>query len=580
MKFHTILQRLLILIFIFTIVACGAPDEAYNKNGDAAQLSETNWWPEQPIPEGVVIAESGKTNGENALIASLSGLVAKAQKEGEVDELVWIESGAEYVKWYSVLMNRIGAEERGKFDVLALLDRYKDQNIIEGYILYSQETDGSWREDIDLSLTIAASYAGVENAIIIDEALESAIKERGYSLILDAREISRNDYFKDLKDKKNRDLIVTMTPTQFNNIDFAIANNAMVSYGSDEVTDKIMQWLNPMSPVVGWNAGAEDLHTRMASQYGLFNTASDHANNLILLSTGAKSAEYEKVNTLDPKELDFDKEGNFHSFVMSDGDNMQWTIGNFIDNQNYWGNSTHGDFPMGFTSCPVNLSLMAPDVLDELCQTQPENTSVIEYGPGGYQYPDIFGIKRENREEIQRKFAQQINSNMQQTGATVLGFITIDLDSEDAIDAYKIYAEEIDNLTGMLGVQYFPYHGGAGKIIWVKNKEGLDIPVVTARYSLWKGLNYDDRGGDVNKIANAINKDVEGESGVMDWTVVHAWSNFEDPSNSSETASGLNPVKWTIDEMDDEINIVSPEELLWRIRMNYNPEQTKNILSD
>ncbi len=572
----------ILVFFLIAITACDGtnPSSDDKSTGSIGEFSDDNWWPEQPVPEGVVIAKSGNTNGEKALIASLAGLVAKAHKEGVVDELVWIESGSEYPKWYSALMNRIGAEERGEFDAMALLDRYKDQNIVEGYILYSQETDRTFRDDIDLSLTIATSYAGVKNAIIIDEALEPAIKELGYSLLLDAREISRNDYFDDLKDRKNRDLIVTMRPTQFNNIDFAIANNAMVSYGSDEVTDRMMAWVNPVSPVIGWNTGGEDVFTRMASRHGLFNTASDHANNLILLSVGADMAEYQKLNSVDPKTIDYDKEGNFHSFVMSDGDNMQWTIGNFIDNQKFWGNDSHGEYPIGFTSCPINLSLMATDVLDELSRTQPEHTTVIEYGPGGYQFPDIFGKDTDDQEAVQRLFAQKINRHMQRTGTTVLGFIGVDIRSEDAIDAYQIYAEEIENLTGMLGVQYAPYHGGQGDVIWVENKQGIEIPVVTARYSLWKDLDFDERGGNVQKVANVINSDVDGKTDVMDWTIVHAWSDFENPANRNETAGGVDPISWTIEQMNEEINIVSPDELLWRIRMKHNKEQTLDIISD
>jgi hypothetical protein len=544
------------------------------------EISEANWWPEQPAPEGLIVAKEGSSHGENALIASVAGLVGKAQKNGDLDELVWIETGGLYKKWYSSLVDRIGAEERGSYDALELLQRYQDKGIIEGYILYNPEENSELRNDMDFSYNIAASYAGVENAIIIDETLEPAIKELGYSLIVDARKISRNDYFDNIKDRKNRNLIVTMSPSFHNNIDFAIANNAMVSYNTDEVTDRIMQWVNPISPVVGWNHGEEHVFTRLASQYGLFNTASDWASNLISLSAGASRADFQKVNKVDPNTIDFEKEGNFHSFVMSDGDNMQWTIGSFIDSRKFWGNASHGEYPLGFSSCPINLSLMAPDVLDELCRTQPEQTTIIEYGPGGYQFPDIFGEKRKNQKEVQRQFAQKINRHMQRTGTTVLGFIGVDIRSQDAIEAYQIYAEEIENLTGMLGVQYAPYHGGEGDVIWVENKEGLEIPVVTARYSLWKDLDFDERGGNVKKVANVINSDVEGKTDVMNWTIVHAWSNFENPADRSEIAGGLEPISWTIEQMNEEINIVSPEELLWRIRMKNNPDQTISVISN
>ena len=40
-----------------------------------------------------------------------------------------------------------------------------------------------------------------------------------------------------------------------------------------------------------------------------------------------------------------------------------------------------------------------------------------------------------------------------------------------------------DGLLAMLVFQYAPYEAGAGKVFWVKDRLGLDVPVITARYS-------------------------------------------------------------------------------------------------
>jgi len=545
------------------------------------EFRKNNWWPLQPVPNGIVKVNQGRTHGRNALTYSLAGLVAKAHKEGKIDELIWIDGGGStYDKWYDKVVDRTNAEERGTFTIGQLLDRYKDAGIIDGYILYNPEHEFELRAGMDFSYNIAASYAGAENAIIIDESLESDIQGFGFTKILDARDVSRNEYFNELKDRKNRNLIVTMNPSVHNNIDFAIANNAMVTYDADVVTENMMEWVNPVSPVVGWNGVGEDVHTRLASEYGLFNTASDWAHNLILLSAASEEASFQEINTLDPQTIDFDVEGHFHNFIMSDGDNMQWTIGNFVEHNRYWGSSAHGDFPIGFTVPPINLSLMAPDVLDEISITQPEHTTLIEYGPGGYQFPDLFASKRnENQESIQREFARKIGHNLQRTGASVIGFISMDVSSHSAINAYKIYAEEIEGLTGMIAVDFNPYHGGGGEIFWVENSDGIEIPVVTAKYSLWKNL-QGFRAGNVQEVANAINSDVDGSQGSMTWTAVHAWSEFENPDNPAEIEAGVKPVQWTINQLNEQINIVSTEELLWRIRMENNPEQTEDIIQN
>lgn len=213
-----------------------------------------------------------------------------------------------------------------------------------------------------------------------------------------------------------------------------------------------------------------------------------------------------------------------------------------------------------------------------LFQLACSHATKLEYG-GGYQYPDLFAsAKGPERETIQREFARKINCNMKPTGTKVFGFICMDVDSEDAINAYRIYAEEIKDLTGMFAIQYAPYHGGHRKIIWVKNKSGINIPVVTARYSLWRDLDYED-GGNVKEIATAINKGIENRTETMDYTIVHAWSIFENPANTGENAGGMKPVKWCINLLDEKIKIVSPEELLWRIRMKHNKKETHNVIN-
>lgn len=550
-----------------------------NSIGGNSVDNDLSWWPKQPIPKGIIVCKKAKTHGESALSISLSGIVAQAQKENLVDELVWLETqSGEYDVWYAKAISRFNAEERGEFNVWQVLERYQKKGLISGYIIYSAEKSRKWHQNLDQSYNVAVSYAGVKKAIIIDETMESKVIQMGFKKILDARSISPEDCFNELKGELNKELMVTMNPHYHNNRDLAIANKSILTYGVNNLTDSIMAWVKPITPVVGWNSGSEIDFTILPSKHSLFNTASDWCNNLIVLSAGSDEAKIKKIKGLDPKTIDFSKGDHHHSFVMSDGDNMQWTIGNFIKNQNFWGSSKHGEFPIGFTSCPLNLSMMAPDVLNEMVESQPEHTTIIEYG-GGYQYPDLFAIEKgTNQEAIQREFAQKVNGNMQRTGAKVFGFICTDIDSPEAIEAYKIYAEEIDDLVGMFAIQYAPYHGGNGEVFWVKNREGIEIPVVSSKFSLWQGLKGKG-GGDVNKVSGAINQFTQSTEKSLSWTMVHAWSNFENPDMKNDFASGVEPIAWCIKKLEKEIIIVSPEELLWRIRWSHDQEATMSAIN-
>ncbi|MBK3519162.1 GxGYxYP domain-containing protein [Carboxylicivirga marina] len=574
MKFYSV-YLLCVVCLIFQ--SCQHSNTKHIESTD--ELEESWWWPMQPVPKGIVTCDKGTTHGENALVYSLSGLVAKAHKEGKVDELVWINSRGDYAKWYKRVVQRLNLQERGDFDVWKLLTRYKELGIVDGYILYSQEKEPKYNSDMNFSYNVAVSYAGLKKALVIEQSIEGKIKALGFTKLFDARNVTLDDCFHTLKKSLNNELVLTMNPFFHNNSDFAIANNSMSLYGVTDVANDVMSWLRPVSPVVGWNHGDEIDFTRLPSEYGLFNTASDWCDNLLTLSAGSKNAIPKKIKSLNPKDIDFNDTGHFHSFIMSDGDNMQWTIGRFLSDGNYWGSDLHGQFPVGFTSCPVNLSMMANDVLDEMVESKPLHTSIIEFG-GGYQYPDLFAVKKGvEREELQRSFARKLNIHMKRTGAKIFGFICTDFDSQDAKDAYKIYAEELDDIIGMVVIQYAPYHGGHGDVIWVKNRMGIEIPVVSAKFSLWNGLN-EPGGGDVHKITNCINKQVEESSKTLSWTSVHAWSRFENPKRTEEYGTGMKPIKWCIDNLDRKIKVISPEELLWRIRWNHNQDQTGKLIRD
>ena len=93
--------------------------------------------------------------------------------------------------------------------------------------------------------------------------------------------------------------------------------------------------------------------------------------------------------------------------------------------------------------------------------------------------------KRADREGLLRSFARIVNVHMQKMGIKAFGFICHKIDSKEALDAYRVFAEELEGIAGMLAVQYSPYNGGYGKVFWVKDRKGNDIPVISARGQIW-----------------------------------------------------------------------------------------------
>lgn len=543
--------------------------------------AHAGWWPPQKAPRSIVIAgiQHASDIPEMNLAQSVAGLAAQALNDGTGDEGVWIETtNTIYLTYFNSLVKRLKAGTPGTFTAWQLVDRYKAKGIIKGYILYDFNRK-------DNSVNLATMYAALEKGILVDVTQEATARNKGLQKLYDATHaVLDTTVLRTLLSKLNPRVLVIGNPAYPNNRDYAIAQKSVVYYGIDTLFQFVIKWVKPLSPVIGWNAGEEFKHIEPCTSWGLINTASDWCMNLPLLSIPPVNR-LPQIRTLSPKDINWQEHTNYHAFVMSDGDNMQWTFGNFLNNRDYWNNPYNESIPMSFTSCVLNLAQAGSDVYRYLVRTQPGHTSVVEYG-GGYYYPDLFARLRPDREKLLREYAGMINTQMKITGAKVFGFICRDVSGDDALEAYRIYAEEIEDLTGMIAVQYSPYNGGDGKVFWVKNRKGTAIPVVTCKYQLWANLSRKGSGDPV-QLAGWINEDnapSPSDNKQLNWTIVHAWSYFSDSithhsivtkdKKSIAAERGVTPVKWTKDLLDKGTKVVSIEELLWRIRMQHNPAET------
>ncbi|MFZ0829373.1 MAG: hypothetical protein WAO02_18335 [Verrucomicrobiia bacterium] len=100
-----------------------------------------------------------------------------------------------------------------------------------------------------------------------------------------------------------------------------------------------------------------------------------------------------------------------------------------------------------------------------------------------------------------------------------------------------------DGLLAILVFQYSAYEAGAGQTFWVKDRNGNEIPVITARYSIWEHLNHRARAGTPAKVAREIRQTVEhtgpGQRPRYDWVIAHVWSYFKPASGTGEDAENM-----------------------------------------
>jgi len=594
-------MRILFIIVLLLANICVAAKIAMPSTIKPFVDRESGWWPTQAMPKALVRAIN--QNGFEMMVQSVAGLAAKAVNEGRGDEMVWVGTDSVDVEdWLARKLKRHPqVEMRGAFDPWALVERYAKRGIIKGYILFRADTSkgaiNEHRRGMDCSVNVATSLAGILDGIIVDEALEAQAKQHGLKLLMDVRNKTQAWCFETYKDRFTRAMVCTQDPRKSNVRDLAITQKAFTVYGYDAPTPAVMKWLAPLSPILGWNGGDEFQSTEMSSRWGHIQTATDWCINLPVLMAGTERAGQSRVKSFDPGTIDWNDTRSAVSFISTDGDNVQWFEGNFFrsrEGKSYWGNPERGKIPFGWSACFAHLAQLCPEVIDYAVSTQSPNDSLIEWG-GGYYFPDLFGIDRADRWELLAQHARRTWMLMQKNNTRVIGFNVAKVDSPDALKSYEVFARQTDSLLAILVFQYDGYEAGAGKTFWVKDRNGVEVPVVSARYSIWSHANRP-RAGTPAKVAREIRQTVEGaranELPRYDWVIAHVWSWFKPAPGSNENAEdmpqenaaaqggvrGYTPVTWCAARLPTNIRTVSPEELIWRIRMKHNAEQTKKLI--
>lgn len=555
--------------------------------GHSQEYNGLYGWPEQRMPKKILSCQPGKNLSEAMLLESLSGLAAQAVNEGKFGEMVWIDmsNNDSYNQLYKGLVQKFGSPIHEFKSVWDLLDYLVKKEVVKGYILYKADKprNDSYASypDINYSCNVATVYASLLKGVLIEETLKEKVKHYSLKCLKDAREETPEQCFQLNKKRLNNCSAASIPPRVSNLRDYVIAHKLMIYADDKSLVNKVLEWVKPLSPILGWGCGDEYDFTSLISLWGHVNTASNWCWNLPLISTMRNFIQPQKIEEEQIQKINFNNCDFRHSFVMSDGDNMQWTIGNFINNPSYWGNSRKDSIGLNWTLCPIELSIVSPMTWNSLVESKPSLSSLIEYG-GGYQYPDLFAKNRSNRTELLRQFARRVNAHISELGIKVFGFICRDISSADSQEAFQIYAEELKDISGMIAVQYFPYEQ-QGEIYWKKNLHGINIPIVTARYSIWNEVNeYRPRAGTPEYIASLINRDFNSNNKDRyrnTWTIVHAWSDFSESSKLVEFPFvGVNAVYTSRNLLETPIKMVSINELLWHIRMEYYPEQTKQML--
>src|SRR5436190_1825266 len=265
--------------------------------------------------------------------------------------MVWVDTGnADLEDWRRrMLAKHPEIERRGRFGIWASVDRYVKAGTIEGYILYRSDNSlgdlNSHRAGMNCSVNVATSLAGLLNGVIVNEELQEMAEAHGLKLLFDARDKSQQWCFQTYKDQFSRRMVCTQDPKKPHVRDLAIAQKALTIYGKEEPTRFAMDWLDPLSPILGWNGGDEFECTDLSTRYGHIQTATDWCMNLPVLMAGAESYPLPEIKTFDPPEINWSDQRSAVSFLGTGGDNVQWFEGNFFRHPSYWADPARGKIP-------------------------------------------------------------------------------------------------------------------------------------------------------------------------------------------------------------------------------------------
>ena len=550
------------------------------------------------VPGGDINAGSGFGLQYHLLCQSLNGINDKAVAAKTISTGMWMDAGngidsyrdarkylgmasPSFVVWAGNMLTNPGflPLDGGVMDVLG-----------KNYVLSDVNSNSE-------SSIVAINASHVFKAIIVDVRDSAFFNQNGFTMVYDASHKTTMNAWNEFKQYCSNSALVVMPAQTGELADFAIANNLFVinlnkqkgtSVGGQntELFKEVLAWLKPNSPVYGWEPGVgEDEFVNLVSKSGNMMVAIDEFN-LPYFSYNYKARQTPTLaKVIDPHDIDYSLNKKFVSFYLSDGANAGWMMNGFVEN--YFTDPMIDKTKMSFGVTASNISMIDPLQFDKILNLQHNKSTLIESFGGGYFYSDDFG-QSGSRSDLLKSLAQKVASHMRQHRIKILEQIAHDPKSSAAKEAYQAFVDANDQLEGIVAIQYAPsYAEGAGDTLWVTNKEGYDIPVITVRYSIWNFGNQNrQRDGSPTYIAHKLNS--EPAASKFSAVIVHAWSSFNDTGTSedelAENAAGGNKRGASAAEMcarrldTSSIEVVNMQELIWRIRMQYRPEQTKKYL--
>ncbi len=476
----------------------------------------------------------GMKEAERLMISTMMGILAKEKPR------IYINVGNGYEKWPLDLEENYGIiiDRTYSYNVWGLFDHFEKKLPNREYIKCSLD---------DNSLNTANTLAGIWNVVAIDSSIEDQLQQRGFTLKSDLRGKDEQWCFNNYWPEVNHNLIIQQKEELPALRDYAVLAEAFTFYdGNSAFMIQVMDSTNDDAAMLGWGDASkgEDKFVQPASKASVFTVPADYAWDLSALSGIVQDSLKQPYHVEDRDSI-----GAVHTvtFIMSDGDNIQWLLSSFSTSDKWYGSDKRGEFNMGWTISPSMIDLV-PSVMRYIYDNAKKDYFVGGVSGGGYMYPADFPALE--------RHTLRLNDYYKRCD---LSIVTI-LEHERGNFNNTILNKYTQNpqIEGCFYLDYAQYDYYGGQVIWSNDK-----PVVSARFNLWEGF---DTPQYIANIVNISPKNPVSERGYT-FINVHPWS------------KGMDEVQQTVNLFSDDVEVVTPEVFIKRMRANV-PHDINDIKSE
>jgi putative glycoside hydrolase with GxGYxYP motif/GxGYxY motif-containing protein len=511
-----------------------------------------------------VLTEDSLSAAERMLATTLQGLLAR--RGGESLYLNIPSLGYQF--WLDDLVSQYGVRTRPG-DLWTTVTR----SGIDGYVLFRTGTP---------SVNVATTLSGLTGAVAVEESLEALAIQHGLRKVLDVRDKDDRWVMDNYWPRLRHDVAIEQKgdwPERLRDY-VTMAGTLAFFDGNSDFRAEVVGALDDDATVIGWGdaSNGEDAFIGVNSTAGVKALPADHARNLSVLSGIREERLQQRGRLYDPalaggtaadtpaagtsaagtateaapgndqsgggggRALEPDPDAHYVTFLITDGDNIQWMLGDFPTDPRWFGSPRRGEIDLGWGISPSLIDL-APSVMRWYYDQSHKDRWVVGPSGGGYMYPSRYPAAALD------KHTASLAKAMGRADLSVAQIIDFDAFENTRLWSSYLKRREID---GLIYLEYSRYDGLKGKVVWSEGK-----PVISARTMLWDGLD----GADEASVTAELNAATRNPHSTAGYSVVvwHAWSKSVD--NVLAVVDGLAP----------HVKVIPPDTLVRMVSQHARP---------